>query len=59
MVCHIFQIMLLWCLDAACLFLIRVRFSNVGLIEDLRVYVEQHKMLNIWTEKEKEIFKEK
>ncbi|XP_028415198.1 nuclear receptor corepressor 1-like [Dendronephthya gigantea] len=38
----------------------RVKYINRnGLIKDLQVYVEQHKMLNIWTEREKEIFKEK
>ena len=32
---------------------------SLGLIKDLKVYVEQSKMVNIWTEKEKEAFKEK
>ena len=34
-------------------------FWFLGLIKDLKSYVNERKMINVWTEKEKEIFKEK
>ena len=36
-----------------------LNYVCLGLIKDLKIHIEQQKMVNIWTEKEKETFKEK